>query len=396
MGSNTNCDFVNDPVECPRNSLRNAERKGRPNLAEPVILVINPGSTSTRTALYDGEKLLADQELVCKPEQLAACHRIIDQIGFRTRQVRDFLAACGRDVRDLSAIAARGGPLQPVAGGVYRVNAALLDDARGEHHVEHVSKLACIIADELGRPAGVPCFIVDPVSTDEMMELARVSGLKELPRKALTHALNMKRTARQYAAKLGRPYESLSLITAHLGGGTSIAVHSGGRMIDSVDANGEGPFSPERSGGLRVDSLAKLVLHSGKDFHAIRKMLTTQGGLVSHLGTSDSRAIEKRALEGDAHAKRIYEALAYNVAKHICALAAAVSGKLDGVLLTGGLARSKPIVEWIRQRVEFLAPVEVYPGEHEMVALREGAARALSGEEVVKVYPSGDIERLQT
>jgi butyrate kinase len=361
-------------------------------LAEPIILVINPGSTSTRTALYQGLTLLADQELVCRPEQIAACARIIDQIDFRTEQVREFLAGSCKKVADCAAIAARGGPLRPVHGGVYRVNQAMLDDARSDQFIEHVSKLACIIGDQLGRADGVPCFVVDPVSTDEMAGISRISGLKDLPRKGLTHALNLKRIARQYAAKLGRPYETLNLITAHLGGGTSIAVHAGGRMIDSVDANGDGPFSPERSGGLRADSLVKLVAASGKGFAAIRKMLTTQGGLVSHLGTGDSREVENRAQEGDANARLVYEALAYNVAKHICALAAAVNGKVDGVLLTGGLARSRMIVDWIRGRVEFLAPVEVYPGEHEMAALREGAARALTGEEPVRIYPTGETE----
>jgi butyrate kinase len=361
-------------------------------LSQPIILVINPGSTSTRTALYEGETLLAERELRCPPEQVGLCDKVIDQIDFRTAQVREFLSQAGRKVSDCAAIAARGGPLRPVPGGVYRVNQAMLDDARSEHFLEHASKLACLIGDDLGRPADVPCFIVDPVSTDEMADLSRISGLKELPRKGLTHALNLKRTARQFAAKLGKPYESLNLITAHLGGGASIAVHTGGRMIDSVDANGEGPFSPERCGGLRSDSLAKLIASSGKDSHAIHKLLLTQAGLVSHLGTNDSRAVEKLATEGDAHAHLVYEALAYSVAKHICALAAAVNGKVDGILLTGGLARSQMIVEWIRKRVEFLGPVEVYPGEHEMAALQEGVARALAGLEPVRVYPTGQVE----
>ncbi len=361
-------------------------------MTQPIILVINPGSTSTRTALYEGETLLAERELRCPPEQIGLCDKIIDQIDFRTEQVREFLTQAGRKVSDCAAIAARGGPLRPVPGGVYRVNQAMLDDARSEHFIPHASKLACLIGDELGRAGGVPCFVVDPVSTDEMADLSRISGLKELPRKGLTHALNLKRTARQFAAKLGKPYESLNLITAHLGGGASIAVHTGGRMIDSVDANGEGPFSPERCGGLRSDSLAKLVATGGKDLHAIHKLLLTQAGLVSHLGTNDSRAVEQRATEGDAHARLVYEALAYGVAKHICALAAAVNGKVDGVLLTGGLARSQMIVEWIRKRVEFLGPVEVYPGEHEMAALQEGVARALAGLEPVKVYPTGQVE----
>ena len=359
----------------------------------PTILAINPGSTSTRTALFEGDRLLAEEELACSPKELARCAKISDQVGFRTEQVQSFLREIGKPVSVCDAVAARGGPLRPIPGGVYRVNDAMLADAWSEDFVEHASKLACVIADRITKGAGVPSFIVDPVSTDEMAEISRISGLKELPRQALTHALNMKRTARLFAKKVGRPYESLNLITVHLGGGASIAVHHRGRMIDSVDANGEGPFSPERSGGLRVDSLARMAVESGKDFPAIRSMLPRKGGLVSHLGTTDSPEIERRILKGDKHAELVYSAMAYSIAKHVCALSAAVSGKVDGVLLTGGLARSEMITGWVRERVSFLGPVEIYPGEDEMAALREGVARALAGEEVVKVYPTGEPER---
>jgi butyrate kinase len=353
---------------------------------------------------------VAQQEIPCHADDLAACKRLSDQIGFRTGQVQAFLASAGRTVSQCDAVAARGGALRPVPGGVYRINEAMLQDARGDNFVQHVSRLACIIAHDLvaqpfeavhaqaGKPVlpnratpGVPCFVVDPVSTDEMADIARVSGLKELPRQALTHALNMKRIARQFARTTGKPYESLNLITAHLGGGASIAVHQGGRMIDSSDANGDGPFSPERAGGLRADSLAKYVLESGKDFRTIQAMLTRDSGMKSHLGTTDSKVIEERVRAGDAQARLVYEAMAYSVAKQICGLAAAVCGKLDGVILTGGLARSEMLVEWIRQRVQFLGPFSVYPGENEMAALAEGVARALSGEEPIKVYPTGEV-----
>jgi butyrate kinase len=364
-------------------------------LNTPVILVINPGSTSTRTALYEGEVVLAEQELTCSLHELARCTKVADQVGFRTEEVRAFMRDVGRAITDCDAVAARGGPLRPVPGGVYRVNEAMLADAGSEEFLEHVSKLGCVIADCICRGTGVPCFIVDPVSTDEFADLSRLSGLAELPRKCLTHALNVKQAARQYARKLGRPYESLNLITAHMGGGISIAVHCQGQMIDSVDANGEGPFSPERSGGLRADSLARWILQSGRDFSAVRAMLTRQGGLMSHLGTTDARRVEERISRGDSHARRVYEAMAYGVAKHICALAAAVCGELDGILLSGGLARSEMFVEWIRRRVAFLAPVEVYPGGDEMAALRDGVARAVAGEEAVRVYSTGEAERAE-
>ncbi|MHC4985624.1 MAG: butyrate kinase [Planctomycetota bacterium] len=358
----------------------------------PTILVINPGSTSTRIALYDGEQLVDDEHLVCDADQLAACDHVIDQKLLRDRQVKDLLEKLGRSVADLDAVAARGGPLQPVPGGVYRVNEVMLADAADDAFTEHVSKLACLIAADLTAGTAVPCFIVDPVSTDEFEPVSRISGLKELPRISLVHALNIKRAARQVAEGMGKTPADVNLILAHLGGGISVAVSRKGRLIDAVDANGEGPFSPERSGGLRVDSLNQMVLASGDDVAAVRRRLTREGGFMSHLGTTDAREIERRVIDGDAYAQLVCQAMAYTVAKHICALAAAVDGAVDAVVLTGGLAHAKMLTDWITRRVSFLAPVHVVPGENEMIALREGVARALAGDEPIRVYPSGDIE----
>lgn len=358
----------------------------------PRILVINPGSTSTKTALYEGERAVSEKSLDCSQEEIAHCERVVDQVGIRTAHVVATLTDGGFSVKDLDGIAARGGPLRAVPGGVYRINGKMLADARSEEFTEHVSKIACLIAEEIGAKYDIPRFIVDPVSTDEYDDLSRVSGLKECPRKSLTHALNMKSVARAYAKAHGRQYADCRVITAQLGGGTSLAVHIGGRMIDSLDANGEGPFSPERSGGLRVDSLAKLATGAGRDFAGVRKLLTREGGLTSHLGTSDARVVEERAAAGDERARFVYEALAYSISKSICALAAAACGRLDAVLITGGLARSKMLTDWIAERVSFLAPVTIYPGEFEMPALRDGVLRALSGEERVRVYPTGEFE----
>ena len=358
----------------------------------PTILVINPGSTSTRIALFEGDQLIDDEHLVCDADELAACEHVIDQKLLRDRQVTALLEKLGRSVSDLDAVAARGGPLRPVPGGVYRVNGQMLADAASTDFTEHVSKLACVIAADLTAGTDVPCFIVDPVSTDEFVPISRISGLKELPRTSLVHALNIKRAARQIAEDLGKTPDDVNLILAHLGGGISVAVSRGGRLIDAVDANGEGPFSPERSGGLRVDSLNQMVLASGDDVAAVRKRLTREGGLMSHLGTTDAKEIERRIAAGDADAKLVYEAMAYTVAKHICALAAAVDGRVDAVVLTGGLAHSKMVTDWITRRVSFLAPVRLVPGENEMIALREGVARALAGDEPIRVYPTGDIE----
>ncbi|MCB2156942.1 butyrate kinase [bacterium] len=359
----------------------------------PLILVINPGSTSTRAAVYGGEELLAERHLICDPAKLAGFARVIDQAAYRKEQILEMLREIEISLSELDAIAARGAPLRSVPGGVYRINREMLADAIDDGFVEHASKVACVIANELSREAqNIPAFIVDPISTDEYDEISRISGLAELPRQSLTHALNMKRAARHCATEIGKRYEDANLIIAHLGGGCSIAAHRHGRMVDSVDANGEGPFSPERSGGLRVDDLARMVLVSGDDYARIRRRLTREGGLKSHLGTTDAKEVEQRVEDGDANARLVFQAMAYQMAKHICGLAAALYGSVDAVVLTGGLANSKMLTGWIRDRCGFLAPMYIYAGEFEMEALRDGVARALSGEEAVRIYPTGEAE----
>ncbi|MCP4376967.1 MAG: butyrate kinase, partial [bacterium] len=211
-------------------------------------------------------------------------------------------------------------------------------------------------------------------------------------RKSLTHALNMKWAARNVAARMDRSYDELNLITAHLGGGISIAVHSAGQMVDSVDANGEGPFSPERCGGLRVDDVVELAINSGQSFAQFHKRLTGNGGLMSHLGTTDAIEVERLAQAGEQPHRMVYEAMAYGIAKHICAMSAAVYGKVDGIVITGGLAKSDILIEWISKRVEHIASVTVLPGEFEMEALHEGAVRAINGREPVRIYPTGEFE----
>ncbi|MBI5154325.1 butyrate kinase [Candidatus Poribacteria bacterium] len=356
----------------------------------PVILAINPGSTSTATALFEGDSLLAESRAESSGEPPAG--RVAEQAPARAALVRGFLESNGHPLSACSAIAARGGPLEPVPGGVYRINGRMIEDARSERFVEHISKVACLIADELGGEARIPAFIVDPVSTDEFDPVSRISGHASLPRKSLTHALNMKRCARIAARGMGRAYEDLNLITAHLGGGVSIAVHHEGRMIDSVDANGEGPFSPERAGGLRADDLARMACESGRPFRDIRAELTKRGGLISHLGTADAREIERRITAGDGRARLVFEALAYQVSKHILSLSAAVRGQVDLIIVTGGLANSHLITAWIEDRVRVLAPVRVMAGSHEMEALRDGVLRVLEGTERPRVYPTGEYE----
>ena len=358
----------------------------------PVILVINPGSTSTRVAVFRGKQLVIDKHVDIEPGDISGCKRIVDQTGFRKQQVMDAIAESEVELSDIEVVVARGAPLQPVEGGVYRINEAMIADAGGDKTVEHVSKVACLIANDIAQQQSIPAFIVDPVSTDEFEPISRISGLKSIPRKSLVHALNMKRVAREYASKIDREYSELNLVTAHLGGGISIAVHSNGKMIDSVDANGEGPFSPERSGGLRVDGLARSAILSGQEPAQFVRNLTRSGGLIDHLGTSDAKTIEQQIMDGDENAKLVYDAMAYSIAKNIAALSTAVNGKVDAILLTGGLAKSTILLEEISSRVSFIASVQCYPGEFEMEALRDGALRVLSGEETIKTYPSGHPE----
>lgn len=353
---------------------------------KPLILVINPGSTSTKLALFRENECVAEESRVCSQKELDRCESVIDQVPMRTQAVRDFLKEHDVAVEDLTVIAARGGPLKPMAGGVYAINEAMLSDAKGGCGIEHVSRIACIVADDLGRAAGVPGFTVDPVSTDEFDPISRISGLKECPRLSLTHALNMKAVARAYADELGKPYDSLNLLTVQLGGGSSMAIHSKGRMIDSVDGNGEGPFSPERSGGLRVDTFARWIESEGLSFAEVLKRLTRSGGLMSHLGTTDAMEVERRIDAGDADAELVYRAMAYAISKHLCGLSAAVNGKIDGIVVTGGLARSEMLTGWIKERIEFLGPVRIFPGEMEMTALNQGALRVLNGVETAQTY----------
>jgi len=356
------------------------------------ILAVNPGSTTTKVALFEDGVERLSREAVCDRGKLAASARSADQVSFRTAEVRELLAAAGVEVGELTAIAARGGPLAPVPGGTYRVNRTMLADARSERFVDHVSRIGCVMADELAGEAGVPAFVVDPVSVDEYQPPARFSGLAELPRRSLTHALNIRACAHRCAEELGRPLVELGLIVAHLGGGISIAAISGGRMIDSVDSNGEGPMSPERSGALRVDDLVDLCFSGKYEAEALKRRLTRESGLVAHLGSPDALEAERRAEGGDAAARAALEALSYQVAKHVAAMAAVLRGEVDAVVLTGGLARSELVTGLIRERVAFLGDVVTYPGENEMRALCQGVARVLSGAEKARVYPSGEEE----
>jgi len=346
------------------------------------ILAVNPGSTSTKIAIFEDDKEIFKKKLFHPREELSKFDRIVDQYEFRKEVILQALKEAGFKLEELSAVVGRGGLLRPIPGGTYRVNEAMLHDLRIGLQGEHASNLGGILAYEIAKPYGIPAFIVDPVVVDEMEPIAKISGLPEIERRSIFHALNHKAVARLAAKDLGKKYEEVNLIVVHLGGGISVGVHRKGRVIDVNNAlNGDGPFAPERAGGLPVWDAMKLALSGKYTEHELKKKLAGQGGIVAYLGTNDMREVEDRVKSGDEKARLIFEAMAYQVAKEIGADATVLKGDVDAIVLTGGLAYSDMFVGWIKERVSFIAPVLVYPGEDEMRALACGALRVLRGEE---------------
>lgn len=350
------------------------------------ILAINPGSTSTKVALFADEEKRFGQTITHPAEELAPFPRIIDQHGFRKRVILEFLATNGFDVRQLAAVVGRGGLLTPMASGTYRVSEEMVAYLR-DNSLEHASNLGALLALEIATEASVPSYIVDPVVVDEMDDLARVTGIPEIERISIFHALNQKAAAREAAKLLNRRYDECNLIVAHLGGGISIGAHRQGRVMDVNNAlNGDGPFAPERAGSLPSWSLVQLALSGKYNPDQLRRLITGKGGIVAHLAINDMRRVEELVMQGDEQATRVYQAMAYNVAKWIGAMAAALEGRVDAVVLTGGIAYDKEFVGWVRRRVDFIARLIVLPGEDEMSALVKGALRVLDGEETAKTW----------
>jgi len=348
------------------------------------VLAINPGSTSTKVAVYDGEDLLFIHTLYHKAQDLSRYPHIADQYPFRRDAVLRLLVEREISLDTLDAVAGRGGILRPVPSGTFWVNEIMLHEMKHPVGREHASNLGPILAHEIASRAGVPAFIVDPVSVDEFEPLARISGLPEI---------NLKATGRRVAGDLGQRYADVNLVGVHLGGGITVSAHRRGQMIDVNQAlDGTGPFSPERSGGLPVGDLARMCysVPPYEDVHLtyneMFKKIAGQGGLVAHLGTNDAREVERRIDAGDAHAALVYEAMAYQIAKEIGAMAAVLAGDVDAIYLTGGLAHSARLVGWIVERTAWIAPVLVYPGQDEMLALAQGALRVLNGQEEAAEY----------
>ncbi len=353
-----------------------------------LILAINPGSTSTKIAVYKSRKNIFLTNVKHTQEELRPFQKISHQFEFRKNKVTEELAKAGFDIKKFEIIVCRGGLLKPIKGGVYRVNENMLRDISNPMG-EHESNLGGVIANELTKEIGngIIAIIVDPTCVDELEDIARISGMPELPRKSFLHTLNQRAVARTYAQDQGVTYEEINVIVAHLGGGISVGAHYKGRIIDVNNGlNGDGPMSPERSGGLPVGQLVELCFSGKFTKEEILKKIKGYGGLCAYLGTNDGVKIEKLIEEGDAYTKLIYDAMAYQIAKEIGSCSTVLKGEVDGILLTGGIAYSKYIVEKITERVKHLGPVRIYPGESEMEALAFNGYMALKGEVEIQEY----------
>lgn len=347
------------------------------------ILVVNPGSTSTKIAWFESETVSASETVRHSAELLARTSSVWEQLPMRLEAVRTWLGANpGRP----DCVAAIGGLVRACEGGVYRVNERMLADARSNFQGEHASNLGCAMAEAIARETACPAFVVDPVSVDEFEPLARYSGHASIERKSLSHALNIHAVARRASGDLGLEIGESRFVVAHLGGGISIAAVRSGRIIDVNDTSSDGPFSPERTGGLPLQQFISLASAGTHTERELRRLVMGKGGWVSYLGTNLATDVEARITRGDAKALEVVEAMAYQIAKEIGAMATVLSGRLDGIVLTGGLASYERLASRVHERIAGLSRVILYPGEDEMSSLALGALRVLRGEEREKEY----------
>jgi len=351
------------------------------------ILVINPGSTSTKLGLFEDETLAVEEIRRHAHEDISAFDSVLDQKDMRMGVIQEFLEQNEIDPAHLSAVVGRGGIVEPIDSGVYRINERMLADLTQASSATHASALGGILAAELGRRYNLPAFVVDPVVVDELDQNARLTGLPGMERRCVFHALNQKAVARRCAQQMGLHYDNCRFIVAHMGGGITVGAHRYGRVIDVNDAmGGEGPFSPERSGGLPAEQLIRLCYSGAYTLREMLDKVTRRGGVVAYLGTNDIAKVERLIKEGDDFAALVLESMAYQVGKEIGAMVAVLEGRVDAIILTGGLAKSTRFTGAIKNRVSLIAPIKVFPGEDELRALAEGALRALRGEEDIKVY----------
>ncbi|MBP9996289.1 MAG: butyrate kinase [Lachnospiraceae bacterium] len=350
-------------------------------------LIINPGSTSTKIGVFEDETLLFDETLRHSTEEIAQYANIADQKDFRKQIILDLLKEKNFDIKSLGMIVGRGGMLKPIPGGTYEVTDTLLEDLKVGRSGQHASNLGGILAREIGDEIGVPSFIVDPVVVDELCDVARYSGVPELPRTSVFHALNQKAVAKRYAKETGKPYESLNLIVVHMGGGVSVGAHTGGRIIDVFNAlDGDGAFSPERAGGVPSGALIKMCFSGKYTEKEIYKKFVGNGGFNAYVGSNDMRDVEKMVNDGDAKAKEVRDAFIFQVTKDMGSMACVLKGKVDQIIVTGGIAYDKGVVAGLKEAAEWIAPFTVYPGEDELLALVQGGLRVMNKEEAAKVY----------
>lgn len=347
------------------------------------VFVINPGSTSTKIALFEDEEMVFSKNISHDAEKLKEFAEIYDQFDYRKDMILDTLEEEGLSLEKTEVFSGRGGGLVNIIGGVYEVNDIMLEHTKKGMYVKHPANLGAHLAKYFSEQYGGMACIVNSPDTDEFHDLARVTGLKGMYRESKIHALNQKEIGIRYAKKLGKEYEDLNLVIVHLGGGISITSHQKGKMIDSNDiAQGDGPLAPTRSGQLPAVELTKLCFSGKHTEDEIYKLITKSGGLVNHLGTSDAREVINMIKEGNDYAKLIYDAMIYQIGKAVGAYSAVLHGNVDAIIFTGGIANDKYLVDKLSEMVNFLAAIEVMPGEFELEALAAGAYRVLKGEEL--------------
>lgn len=356
------------------------------------ILAINPGSTSTKIAVYKNEDQLFTTSISHTPEELAGFKSVNEQFEWRKGLILKSLAENNIDVKKLSAVVGRGGVISPIESGVYEVNDDLIHDLLNAR-MQHASNLGGLLARDIADSIGVKSYIADPVVVDEMMPYARISGVPELPRESIFHALNQKAVARLFAKESDKKYEDLNLVVCHMGGGCTVSAHRRGRVIDTTNAlDGCGPISPERSGSLPPGPLIRLCFSGKYTEEELLKLVHGKGGLYAHLGTTSVPEALDRIMAHDLHAMLILRAMCYSIAKEIGAMSVALKGDVDAILLTGGIAHSKRVTDFIADHVDSIAPIFVYPGENELKALSENALAVLRGERSAKTYVSEDYD----
>lgn len=354
-----------------------------------IILSINPGSTSTKIAWFHDDKPLWQETITHAADELSQFINIADQFEFRMDKIKNAVEKRGNNFKELSAVVGRGGIVDPIPGGTYAVDKVLIDRLHVGKPWEHASNLGGLIADAVASPLGIPSFIVDPVAVDEMDEVAKITGLPQLKKPSLAHALNVKATVRRAAHDMGRRWDDIDVVVAHLGGGCTICAHKSGLMIDMNSGNEYGPFSPERSGGLPARNIVDMCFSGKFSEQELKRKLAGKGGLVAYLGTSDLREVRKIIGNGGEEGKRaelLLKAMAWQISKEIAAQAVSLRGRVDAILFTGGIAHDKDFLKLIIERVQWIAPCLVYAGEDEMLALAQGALRVLKGEEAAKSY----------